>query len=69
MKAGLILIGVLILIALAPIGVMLAWQWVVPDVFAGAVTHGIIPQAITYWQAWKMIILLAILGISGRSTK
>lgn len=67
-KALVIVIGIVLLIALAPVLTILAWQWIVPDIFAGAVEQHILPAAISYWQAWKLIILLAVLGVSGRGS-
>lgn len=53
---------VVIVIAVSTVILMLAWGWVVPDVFAGAVEKGIIPASITFWQALKLGVLAGILS-------
>lgn len=48
------------------VAVMLLWQWIVPDVFSGAVSQGVLPASLTFVQAIKLSILLTILGLTGR---
>jgi len=64
-------LGVLALIAILTIAVAflitIVWSWVVPDVFAGAVELGILPSSITLMQAFKLSILLSILGLTNRA--
>lgn len=64
----LIIIGVILLLILVPFAVMFAWGWVVPDVFSGAVERHILPDGLTYVQAIKILVLLAILGLTSRSS-
>lgn len=66
MKAILFILLIIVIIALAPVLVMWAWGWIVPDVFSGAVEHGVLPASISYIQAWKLVILLAVLGLTGK---
>ena len=61
--AGLAL-GVLIVAICAIVGAWLTtviWQWVVPDVFAGAVAHGMLPASLGMGQAIKLVILIGAL--------
>ena len=44
--------------------ITLAWGWVIPDIFAGAVEQGILPAEITMVQALKLSILLSIIWVS-----
>ena len=64
---------ILIVIAVLIVGIFimaLAWQWVVPDVFAGAVEKGILPASLTFLQALKLWVLLVVIGLIGtRSSK
>ena len=55
--AGLVLLGAWLMI--------LAWSWVAPDVFSGAVDHGILPAGISMIQALKLSVLLSVLGLTG----
>lgn len=57
---GIIILMVVLAIAYTVV-IMLMWNWVVPDVFAGAITHGILPSEITILQALKLGLLLSIL--------
>ena len=43
------------------------WAWAVPDVFAGAVKNGNLPASLEFWQAFKLSVLLSVLGVAGRS--
>lgn len=61
-----VLVIVGLLIAAFVIGTFVTvWVWglVVPDVFAGAVEHGILPASLTFVQALKLWLLLLILGL------
>ena len=68
-KFFLIVVGVLAFLAvLALVGawlMTLAWSWVVPDVFSGAVDHGILSADISMIQALKLSILFSALGLAG----
>ncbi len=61
---GALLLLVLI-IFIGPWITQLLWGWVVPDVFGGAVEHGILFAKITWWQAFKLdLLVLALVGSS-----
>ena len=47
--------------------ISLTWWWVVPDVFSGAVAHGTLPATITLTQAFKLSLLLTMLGVASRT--
>ena len=58
-------LGILAVAAVVGAAIVSAvWAWVVPDVFAGAVEHGVLPAALTYMQALKLSILLSVLGLT-----
>jgi len=57
-----------IVVAIATALIALAWAWVVPDVFAGAVDQGVLPASITLMQALKLSILLGLLGVAGKAS-
>jgi len=42
--------------------VKLAWAWTIPDLFPGAVEQGLIAGTISWFTAFKVAILVAILG-------
>jgi len=67
MKVVLAVLFIVIVIVLFIVGAwavsLLLW-WVVPDVFSGAVDKGILPATITLVQAFKMSLLLGILGLT-----
>ncbi len=39
------------------------WAWVVPDLFPGAVTQGLVADSISWWTAFKLVVALAIAGV------
>jgi len=43
----------------------LLWGWVIPDVFAGAVSQGTIPASLTVWQGFKVMVFVTILTYKG----
>jgi hypothetical protein len=62
--------GVLALMAvifiLALLLIKVVWAWTVPDLFPGAVEQGLIAAQISWWTAFKLAILVAVLaGIAG----
>lgn len=42
------------------------WNFTVPDVLSGLVAKGLLPATITWFQAFKLSVLLSLLGISAR---
>lgn len=55
-----------VMVAFSGFIVWLVWAWVVPDVFAGAVAAGMVPAALSYWNACLLTILFSVLGLSNR---
>ena len=53
---------VVILLGIAPLLVMFAWWAIVPDVFAGCVEQGFVPDTVTWWQAFKIAMLGGLIG-------
>jgi hypothetical protein len=51
---GLLLVALLL--------VKLVWAWTVPDLFPGAVEQGLISDSLSWWSAFKLAILVALLG-------
>ncbi|MAF51845.1 MAG: hypothetical protein FI707_04615 [SAR202 cluster bacterium] len=50
------------LLLLALLIIKLVWAWTVPDLFPGAVEQGLIAESLTWWTAFKLAILVALLG-------
>jgi len=42
--------------------IKLAWAWVVPDLAPGAVETGLVAGELSWWSAFKVAIVVAILG-------
>lgn len=63
-----IVLMIVVLAVVAFVAVMLLWGWIVPDVFAGAVKAGILPESLTFLQAVKLSILIAVLFGSSKSS-
>ncbi|MDE1833726.1 MAG: hypothetical protein KGH64_00150 [Candidatus Micrarchaeota archaeon] len=42
--------------------IKLAWSWVVPDLFPGAVSQGLIASTIGWYTAFKLALILAIIS-------
>lgn len=67
-----VMLFVLWLVLAAVIAVVMAlliswvWNFTVPDVLPGLVTKGLLPATITWLQAFKLSLLLSLLGISAR---
>jgi hypothetical protein len=38
------------------------WAWVVPDLFPGAVSQGLISADLTWFAAFKLAVLVAVLS-------
>ena len=50
------------LLLLALLVIKLVWAWTVPDLFPGAVEQGLIAEKLSWWPAFKLAILVALLG-------
>ena len=57
---GLIQVAIMFVIALVLFKVV--WAWVVPDLFPGAVTQGLIIADLTWLAAVKLAVLVGVLG-------
>lgn len=72
METALKLLGLLFLLILyvviGTVVIVLFWQWVIPDIFPGAVSQGLLPASLTFLQAFKLSLFLGILGLKGSSS-
>ena len=57
-----ILIQVAIAFVISVIVFKFVWSWVVPDLFPGAVTQGLISANLTWLAALKLAVLVAVLS-------
>lgn len=57
-----ILITVAITFLISVVVFKIVWAWVVPDVFAGAVDAGLISADLTWANAVKLAVLVAVLS-------
>lgn len=57
-----ILITVTITFVISVVVFKIVWAWVVPDVFAGAVDAGLISEDLTWANAVKLAVLVAVLS-------
>ncbi len=59
LAAILVIGGILALLALLLQGL---WSWIIPDIFPAAVRKGTLAREISWWTAFKLLILLSVLG-------
>lgn len=57
-----VLISVALIFVVAVVVFKFVWAWVVPDLFPGAVTQGLISADLTWLAAVKLAVLVAVLG-------
>jgi DNA-binding CsgD family transcriptional regulator len=61
-----ILVGVLVIVGgmfvLVTYLIQFLWGWIVPDLFAHAVSQGYLAKEISWWTAFKILIVLSVLG-------
>jgi TRAP-type uncharacterized transport system fused permease subunit len=57
-----ILVSVVVVFVISLILFKLVWAWVVPDLFPGAVDQGLIVADLTWLDAFKLAVLVAVLG-------
>jgi hypothetical protein len=50
------------LLLLALLLIKVVWAWTVSDLFPGAVDQGLIADSLSWWSAFKLAILVALLG-------
>ena len=57
-----ILITIAIVFVISLIVFRFVWGWVVPDLFPGAVAEGLMVADLTWLTAFKLAVLVAVLG-------
>jgi hypothetical protein len=62
-KAGTaILVAVAVTFIISVVVFKFVWAWVVPDLFPGAVTQGLISASLTWFATLKLAVLVAVLN-------
>jgi len=51
-----------VVIALSFLMLKLLWAWVIPDLFPGAVSQGLVTAEISWWTSFKLAIFLGVMG-------
>lgn len=64
MKLFILLLVVGVLFIIIPFILAGFWDWIVPDVFAGAVEQNILPATLQWGQAFKLMLLLSAFGLT-----
>lgn len=64
---GLGAVGAAVCVVLALLGVRLLWWWIVPDLLPGAVEQGLVADTVSWWTAFKLVVVLGVLGALLRS--
>jgi hypothetical protein len=54
-----LLVGLLFLALLV---IKLVWAWTIPDLFPGAVEQGLVAESLSWYAAFKLAILVVLLG-------
>jgi len=57
-----ILIAVAVTFVISLVLFKFVWAWVVPDLFPGAVAQGLISANLTWFAAFKLAVLVAVLS-------
>ena len=57
-----------ILVVISGFLTSIVWGWVVPDVFSGAVSMGLLPSDLSIWHAIMLSLLFSMLGLSRKSS-
>ena len=57
------LLGVVLTFIVSPFFIMLAWWWIIPDIFAGMVVGGLLPATLTYIQCLKISLVGSWIGL------
>ena len=50
------------LLLLSTLAIKIMWEWTVADVFPGAVSQGLVAESISWWAAFKLALVVAVLG-------
>lgn len=69
LRALVILVFASVLALLGTWLTQVVWAWVVPDIFAGMVSQGLLPATLTLYQAFKLGLLTLVLGLRPTSSK
>lgn len=56
------IVGMALLVVFALFLIKLVWAWAIPDLFPGAVKQGLVAADISWYTAFKLAILVAVLG-------
>ena len=51
-----------VVIVLSFLMLKLLWAWVIPDLFPGAVSQGLVTAEISWWTSFKLAIFLGVMG-------
>ena len=51
-----------VMVFLALLIIKLVWAWTIPDLFPGAVEQGLVAESLSWYAAFKLAILVALLG-------
>lgn len=62
---GASLFALVIGVAIKALFIWLAWPWFVPNIFTQAVQNGSLPAALSFWQSFQLVLLLAVLITTG----
>ena len=57
-----ILVSVIVTFVIAIVLFKFVWAWVVPDLFPGAVTEGLVAADLTWLASLKLAVLVAVLS-------
>jgi uncharacterized membrane protein len=57
-----ILVAVVVTFVISVVVFKFVWAWVVPDLFPGAVTQGLISENLTWLATLKLAVLVAVLS-------
>ena len=57
-----VLVAVAVTFVISLVLFKFVWAWVVPDLFPGAVTQGLISANLTWFSAFKLAVLVAVLS-------
>lgn len=53
-----------ILVVISGFFISIVWNWVIPDVFSGAVAMNLLPANLSLWHAILLSLLFSVLGLS-----
>jgi len=71
-KVAVALVLLCVVLLLCVLVLQSMWSWVVPDLFPRAVSEGFVAARLTFWQATKLFLFIAVVwgpAAGGRSRK